>query len=514
MASESLQEEDSLRSDLTGRVVRTGTAAAFAALFAQALAFVSFVVLAHLAPPATFGEFAAASLLLGISGLFMEAGMHAAVIQRKDHLQAAASTAFIANIVGGLSLAVAAAAAAPLIGLFFHSQTTGLAAAVLAGTILVHAASIVPSALVRRRVSIRLAFVDPLAVTAYGATAATMLAAGFEVWALVTATYAGAAVRTAVIWKLSRWRPTFALASWDMWKSLSRYGRPVLIGLLLREIGFAGTTAFVGRAFGTTVLGQFRYAHRLVMQASSSITLASAYVLLPAFARIADDKVRFRAALLRALRILTLIVFPLSILFIPLGRPIAETLLGEEWSGAGPIMMALAGVGVALSLSSVSAEAFKATARTDLLPRLHALTATVPLAFMFVLFPAGAVGMGLAMSLGLLIEATYAVRALGRISQIPLSTIFQQIRSPLIASLIMMTTLFTLDRYAIHASANSGVEGLGRLGLDLVAAVLIYVVALTLLSRQSLMEFKEVARHLARRPRRSAPTTGAHEAAE
>jgi O-antigen/teichoic acid export membrane protein len=217
---------------------------------------------------------------------------------------------------------------------------------------------------------------------------------------------------------------------------------------------------------------------------------------------------------LRALRILTLIVFPLSILFIPLGRPIAETLLGEEWSGAGPIMMALAGVGVALSLSSVSAEAFKATARTDLLPRLHALTATVPLAFMFVLFPAGAVGMGLAMSLGLLIEATYAVRALGRISQIPLSTIFQQIRSPLIASLIMMTTLFTLDRYAIHASTTSGVEGLGRLGLDLVAAVLIYVVALTLLSRQSLMEFKEVARHLARRPRRSAPTTGAHEAAE
>src|SRR5688572_14562874 len=123
-----MQDESTLRSDLTGRVVRAGTAAALLALLTQALALVSFVLLARLAPPATFGEYAAAGVLLGMSGLFTEAGMHAAVIHRRDQVQAAATTAFIANLVGGLCLAVVAASAAPLIGYFFHSERTAFAA--------------------------------------------------------------------------------------------------------------------------------------------------------------------------------------------------------------------------------------------------------------------------------------------------------------------------------------------------------------------------------------------------
>ena len=62
----------------------------------------------------TFGKYAAASVLLGVSGLFTEAGMHAAVIQRQDKLQEAATTALIANLVGGITLGLVAAAAAPL----------------------------------------------------------------------------------------------------------------------------------------------------------------------------------------------------------------------------------------------------------------------------------------------------------------------------------------------------------------------------------------------------------------
>lgn len=501
-----MQGENPPRNDLTGRVVRAGAAAALLATLTQGLAFVSFIVLARLAPPSTFGEYAAASVLLGMTGLFTEAGMHAAIIQRHDQIQAAATTAFVANLAGGLGLALLAAAAAPLIGLFFHSFTTGLAAAVLAGTIPVQAASIVPGAIVRRRVSIRLAFVEPVRVLAYGTAAAIMLTAGLGVWALVFATYAATLVRTVAVWKFSRWRPTFALASWDMWRSLSRYGRPVLVSLLLREIGSVGMTAFVGRAFSTTVLGQFRYALQLVMQANSTITFGSAYVLLPAFARIAENKVRLRAAILRAFRILTLLVFPLSLGFIPFGRPIAETLLGAQWSGAGPIMMALAGYGVALALSSISAEAFKATGRTDILPRLHAITAIAPIAFMFLLLPAGPVGMGLAVSLGLLIEAAYAIHALGRISEISFSTFFEQIRPPLVASVVMIAVLFGLDNYAIHVRRGEGVTELALLGAAIAVAAVVYALALALVSRRSVIEFRETARHLARRPGRPPAT--------
>lgn len=500
-------QDDKPQGELTEKVVRAGTAAIALALVTQVLSFATFIVLAHYAPPSIFGDFAAASVLLGLSGLFTEAGMHAAVVQRQDHVREAASTAFVANIVGGCALCFVAVIASPIIGLFFGSRVVGLAAAVLAGTIPLNATCIVPSALIRRRVSARLLFVPPIIVIANAAAAVPLLAAGLGVWALVIAIYVSTAIRIVVVWVLAAWRPELRLVSWEMWRSLSQYGRPVMVSLFLREVGFAGMTAFVGRAFNSTVLGQFRYAQRMVVQSTSSVTLSSAYVLLPAFTRIVRDEERFATAVLRALRILSLLVFPISLAFIPLGRPIAEILLGEEWSGVGPIMMGLAGVGVSLCFSSVCAEAFKACGRTDLLPRLHAITATAPLALMFVLLPAGPVGMGLAMSAGLCLESLYAVRALSRVLQLPALTIFRQTQPSFVASLVMVSTLFALESYVLHAASASGTKALMLLVLEGALGILAYLLTLAVVSGTSLIELRRTLEYLAPRLRSQAQST-------
>lgn len=73
---------------------------ALSLVVSQGISLASFIVLARLAPPATFGAYAAASVLLQTGGLFAGARMQAAVIQRSEQIQAAASTAFAANIVG------------------------------------------------------------------------------------------------------------------------------------------------------------------------------------------------------------------------------------------------------------------------------------------------------------------------------------------------------------------------------------------------------------------------------
>jgi PST family polysaccharide transporter len=472
----------------------------------QAISLIGFIVLARLAPPATFGAYAAASILVGASALFTDAGMQAAVIQRADPIQEAASTAFIANVVGGFCLAALAAALAPLIGLFFHSGEIGGAAAALAGTIPVSAASIVPGALLGRRVSFRFAFVGPFGALTYGATAIVALAAGMGLWGLVVATYAGAAGRTIAVLALAGWRPSFDLVSWEMWRSLSRYGRPLVLGSLLREAGFVGTTAFVGRMLNTGGLGQFRYAQRLVLQANSVIIYGSAYVLLPAFARIWQDERRFQESILRALRTLTLIVFPISLVFIPLGRPFATILFGEPWRGAGPIMMAMAGVGIALALDSISSEAFKATGRTYLLPRMHGLTAILPVLLMFPLGHFGAAGLGLAMSLGMGVVAAYAIWALSRIARIPLALIMAQIRPAASSALLMAAGVLLLDRYVVHAEQSKGLLGLSLLALDLLGAAALYFSSLLLLSRDSVLELAGLAKLLIGRSDRSAST--------
>jgi len=485
--------------DLRRRVVRGGTLAALGLILSQAISFVSFLVLARLAPPVTFGAYAAAAILLSSSGLFLEGGMESAVIQRPDRIPEAASTAFAANIVAGFLLGAVAAALAPLIGLFFHSSRIALASAVLAGTIPLNAAGIVPGALLRRRVSLRYALVQPCAALAYAVAAIVTLAQGLGIWGLVAATYATGAARVVLVWWLSRWRPARSLMSWEMWRSLSAYGRPVVFSSLLREIGFSGTTAFVGRALGTAELGRFRAAQRFVQQANAVVVTGTAYALLPALARIAADEARLRAAVLRTIRVVTLLVVPVSLVFIPLGSQFAVVLLGARWRGAGPIMMAMAGMGIALALDSISSEAFKATGRTDLLPRMHGLTAIVPLAFMFALFRLGGAGIGLAMTLGTSTVAAYAIRALGRVAAIPLPTILRQMRSAAAAGVVMLVAVLLLDRLLIHADRSSGAAGVGALVGEVVIAAVVYLAALALVSRRELIELIELVRLLRRR---------------
>jgi len=170
-------------------------------------------------------------------------------------------------------------------------------------------------------------------------------------------------------------------------------------------------------------------------------------------------------------------------------------------------MMAMAGVGIASALGTISAETFKATGRTDLLPRLHALGAILPLALMFALRDFGAPGMGLAISLGTIMVAAYAIRILVRITSIPLSVILAQVRPAAISGFLMAAGIFGLDRFLIHAGQSNGPVGALLLALDLLGAVLLYFGSLSLLSRRSALELKELAKLLVGRAERSAPTS-------
>jgi O-antigen/teichoic acid export membrane protein len=478
------------------RVVRGGALAVLGLLTTQAISFFGFIVLARLAPPSTFGAYAAASILTGASLLFSEGGMQSAVVQRSDRVGEAASTAFAANIVGSFGLAAIAAALAPLVGLFFHSAEITRAAAVMAGTIPLTAASIVPGALLQRQLSFRFPIVGPFGSLAYVGAAIGGLAGGLGLWGLVLATYAGAAVRAAAVLALSGWRPSPALMSWEMWLSLSRYGRPVVLASFLREIGFAGSTAVVGRVLGTADLGLFRAAQRVVLQTSTAVVFGGNYVLLPVFARVWRDERRFQDAILRALRTFALIVFPISLIFVPLGRPFATIFLGNRWTAAGTVMMAMAGVGIALALDAIASEAFKAVGRTNILPRMHALTAIAPVALMLALQDFGAPGMGLALSLGMGVVAAYAIRALGRVAGISVRVLLVQIVPASISGLFMAAAVYLFDRTVTHSGDSHGVVGLALFMVDLAFAGVVYLTTLLLLSRRSIVELKEIARLL------------------
>jgi O-antigen/teichoic acid export membrane protein len=475
-------------------VVRGASFTGVGSILTQAVTLASYVVLARLAGPPVFGAFAAAWILVGVGTLFAESGMSAALIQRNDRLDEAAATAMLSTLAAGVALSAVALAASPLVGLYFHSHEIGLLAAALSGVLFLNAVTVVPDALMRRRFSyVRLMIVDPLNALTYGGAGAIALTVGMGAWGLVLATYAAGVVRVTAVLVLGRWVPKFKRASFSMWRELAQYARHVVAGEVVREAGGIASTALLGRFVGIAPLGEYRFGWRMATQAGLPVAAASAHVLLPAFARIADDLERFRAAFLRATRVVSVLVLPVSFALVPLGEPTAIAVLGSSWRTTGHVLAALAGVAAALPAIALATEVFKAANRPDLLPRMSVLLTIATLALMAALLPFGIVAVGGGMSVAYLLTAVYAFARVGRIMALPLRSLGASLAGPAAAAAGMAGVLFGL-RWVWSVPSGTSVAQIAWLGASLLVAVAAYASLLGFLAPSAARDLLQAVR--------------------
>jgi len=484
-------------------VVRGASLSAVGLIAQQGITMAAYIVLARLASPSTFGAFAAAAIVVSTGGFLAESGMAAALIQRSGPIEAAAATATASTLVGGVLLSLLALALAPVVGLFFQSSEIGQVSAALSGLLFLNAAAVVPGALLQRRLSFRpLLISEPLSALTLGVAGGLALAAGLGVWGLAIGAYASAVVRTVSIWVTGRWFPRFAGASWAVWRELASFARHVLASEAIRNSGSIVTTAVIGRVLGTAPLGQFRYAWRIV-GAGSSVVGVGSYVLFPVFSQIADQPERFRSAVERSVRVSALALFPISFLFLSLGNPLVVLVFGRTWSEAGWVLVALSAVPAAAALGSVSSEALKAAGRPDLLPVSHLLGAGLPIALMFPLLRFGAVGVGLAFSIGIGITGLYILLRVASVVGTPARVILKPLIVPAVAGGIAAGLVFALDQLVVDAGGRTALVGLALLGLETLVGALAYVSLATAFSRQAAFELRAIRDFIVARVRGS-----------
>jgi len=428
---------------LRRRTVRGVRLAAAGYALSQAGNLIAYLVLVRLLTPRAFGLYAAGSVITGVGGLFAESGMLAALIKREDRLEEAASTAFASLSVTGTGLALASLAASPLVALAFHNPTAGEVAAALSGWLLVRALTIVPDALLQRRLSFaRRVVVDPLGVLAYAAAAIPLAAGGAGVWAMVAGAYASILVEAAFSWVAAGWRPRRSEMSVSLWRELAAFARPLVAGEVLRRLTGIVDTIALGRARGPSTLGQYRNGLMLAQQPGGAFGAVAAYVVLPAFARISGDARRLDAAAREAYRIAYAAIVPVAVACVPLGVPVAVTVLGSRWRPAGHVIAGLCGFVLGGVLLSIGGELMKAAAALRLTLVVQGMWFALTAAGVTVAaFAAGAVGVAVAVSAGACLTAAYATAMLGRALGAGAGALFGGLWAPLAASGAMLAAL-------------------------------------------------------------------------
>ena len=118
---------------LSGVVGRVASASALAQLVGQSVSFVQTIGLARLLTSTDVGIFAAGTVLTALFMNLVEGGLRAGLVQRQRNLADADETVFWVTLMFGAAASLGCLAAAPVIGIIFHSHTVGLVAAATSG---------------------------------------------------------------------------------------------------------------------------------------------------------------------------------------------------------------------------------------------------------------------------------------------------------------------------------------------------------------------------------------------
>jgi len=495
------REATSRRSDgLAATVIRGSTLSGFGYILAQALNLGVYVVLSRLLTPVEFGQYAAAAVLVGFGLLLTESGMQSAIVHRDDRIEEAANTALLALIVGGIASGIVAAAAAPALGAIFDDAKVQDLALASAGMILVGAMAIVPFALLQRRLAfLRIAIAEPVGVVVFGIVTIVLASDGFGPWALVIGQYADLFASAAVSWLLVRWRPRPRLATYDMWRRLAAYGRPVLTSVMISRLATQGGDALViGKGLGAGALGQFRYAFRVASLPHTVLLAGAGFVIFPVLARIADQRERVSDAFLKAMRWLATLGLPAGMALIPLGPALIVLVFGEPWAPAGNAVAAMAAYVGGRAIVTAVIEMVKAVGNTPPLTRINLVIAVVTLGSMAALVPAGLTAAAAGISIGSIVGAAYAMWEARRAIGVPIRSMLDDIWPALVASTVMALAVLPLDRLVIEPATHGTAAGLALLVLEGIACLGVYVGVMAILAPNTL---REIASTIARRGR-------------
>jgi O-antigen/teichoic acid export membrane protein len=481
--------EPSEPKDLTRTVVRGASLSSGGLILTQVLNLAIYVVLARLASPKTFGTFAAASIFVTIGELVSDSGLTAALIHRRDRLEEALSTAFVAALVSGGLFTLLAAGLAPLAGLYFGSREIGLLTLAMSAIHLFHGAIVVPEALLARRFAFaRRLVVDPSATAALGVVSAIALAEGLGPWGLLLGFYAYGFVRIVLTWAFVAWRPSLGRASFAMWRELAGYGRHVLTAAFCQQGTQAMITLLVGRFIGTAPLGQYRFGSRIATSTTAPVMSASAYVLFPAFARISTDQTRYLPAFLRALRLLCFFVIPLSFVLFAIGEPLTVLLLGDRWRTAGHVVTTLCGLGASMSLIAIASDALKSSGRPDAVARIYVLWTALTTALAAALLPLGVIEVAAGVSVSAAVAAAYAVYAAVRVIGVRRRPVLQAIWPPVVAAGATSLAVALLEHSVLHSANRPTTLGLMLLALEIVISAVGYLGIMAVLARTTMGE--------------------------
>jgi O-antigen/teichoic acid export membrane protein len=324
------------------------------------------VVLARVLGPEAIGLLGMLMVFLYVGEPLIDSGLGRALVRDQDANAEDESSVFFFNVAMGVALGALLFFGAEQIALFFREPRVAGFARLLSLTLIFNSLSVVPVAILSKRLDFKPLFLATLpALLLAGGIAIWLAIRGAGAWSVACHFVAFSVLRTIFLWCLVRWRPGWQFS----WKSLRRllpFGLPILIAAVLSAVFGELVTIAVGRLFSPVDVGYYAQACRLQRIPCDIVAFALLQVSFPAFCLMRESGDGLKAGFEDAVQASALIGVALMAGLAAAAPSVVLVVFGEEWSPMIPFVQMLCVGGVFYPLLAANTSLLWATGRTKL----------------------------------------------------------------------------------------------------------------------------------------------------
>lgn len=296
------------------------------------------VVLARLLTPEQFGVYAVALAVQVVLMTLADLGLGVDLVRTDDPDRIAPTVATVGLLGGAVLSGLMVLSAHPLAHLL-GSPESGTVIAMLAATVLLAAAGVVPYAMLCRRFQQRTLFMIALVDFAVSTVLTIgLVQAGYGIISLAIGRIAAQTVTLVLQFVLSGTRPRYAFDR-DIARSVLRFGVPIATANMLSWALLNIDTIVIAKIAGPMALGFYFLAFNVSSWPMSAIGQIARSVALPAFARIPDR--RGDTSLAVGVALAWALALPAGALLAALAVPLINAVYGPTWQPAAQVLAAL-----------------------------------------------------------------------------------------------------------------------------------------------------------------------------
>jgi teichuronic acid exporter len=338
-------------------------------------------ILAAVLGPRDFGIVSIALIYVGFLQMFLDQGLVAALIQKKNLDDEHSDAVFwmdtaLSFVLVGLSILLSR-----WWGRANHAPEVAPIISVLSLCIPIEALAVVQKALLSRSMDFKaLSIRSNISVFISGIIGIVLAFTGFGVWALVAQQILRDFIALVLLWKLSPWRPRFEF-SWKHLKDLMHFSISNFIGQFALFADGQTGSILLGIFFGPVAVGLYRLADRLVASVVTMATSSIQSVSLPEFSRHQDNPAELRKSAVSCVRLSSAMTLPALAGLAAVSTPLMAT-LGSKWLPATGVLRVLCVLGMASVFSYFTGPLMQALSKPHQLAVLEWARSGVGIAFL------------------------------------------------------------------------------------------------------------------------------------